>query len=139
MATTRRKVTLASLGLTGAAGVLALALTGPGMAFADPSPAPSTSSSAQADRDARRTAKQDAEAEALAKELGIDKAKVLAALEKVRTAQQTEAKADRTTRLKEQLAQSVTDGKLTQAEADAILKANEAGVLTGGGGGGGPR
>lgn len=49
--------------------------------------------------------------------------------------------ADRTADLKASLDQAVTAGRLTQAQADAILKAHEAGVRMGGMGGfgGGPR
>jgi hypothetical protein len=132
---TRRKATLAGVGLTGAAGLLALALAGPGIALADPSPSPSGSASASApansDRAAKRAQQRDAYAEALAKELGIDKAKVLAALDKVDAAQAEQAKADRIAALKTRLDAAVADGKLTREQADAILKAAEAGVLNG--------
>jgi hypothetical protein len=139
----RRKATLAGLGLTAAGGLLTLALVGPGIAQADPTPSPSSSASAapgtgKADRDARRAQEQADLAAKLAKELGIDQAKVQAALEKVRAEQQAQAKADRLAALKQRLDQAVTDGKLTRAEADAIYKAAENGVLPAGGPGGGP-
>jgi hypothetical protein len=131
---TRRKATLAGVGLTGAAGLLALALAGPGIALADPTPSPSGTASApaNADREAKRAAQRDAYADALAKELGIDKAKVLAALDKVDTAQRDQAKADRIAAMKTRLDAAVAEGKLTREQADAILKAAEAGVLNGG-------
>ena len=143
----RRKVTFAGLGVAGAGALLAVALAGPNAAFADPSPSPSGSSSAapgggpgsgpgrgQADREAR----QNELAEKLAKELGVDQAKVKAALEKIQTEEQTAAKTDRLAALKTRLDQAVKDGKLTQAEADAIYKAAENGTLPAGGGPGRP-
>jgi hypothetical protein len=78
----------------------------------------------------------------LAKELGVDEQKVSDALTKVREqlkpsdTQKEDKKpdaADRKAKLKERLDQAVKDGKLTQAEADAITKAADAGVLMGGG------
>jgi hypothetical protein len=126
----RRTATITALGVTGAAGVLGLALVGPNVAFADPSPSPSSSSGTSADDRAAKRAQQQGElAEALAKELGIDKAKVAAALEKVQTEREAAAKAERLADLKTRLDAAVTAGKLTRAEADAILKAAENGVL----------
>jgi hypothetical protein len=141
-ASTRRKATFAGLGLASAAGLLALGLAGPNIAFADPSPTPSGSASAPAntDREDRRAAQRDAYAEALAKELGIDKEKVSVALDKVDADRQAQFKAERLAALKTRLDAAVKDGKLTQAEADAILKAAENGALGEGPGGfgGGP-
>ncbi|WP_426987097.1 hypothetical protein [Pseudarthrobacter sp. Y6] len=74
-------------------------------------------------------AKQAELAKSLAATLGIDEAKVTAALEELRTAEQ----ADRAAALKSRLDQAVTDGKLTQAEADAVTKAVQNGVIGGGG------
>ncbi|MHA7289338.1 hypothetical protein ACX80V_06785 [Arthrobacter sp. MDT3-24] len=74
-------------------------------------------------------AKQAELAKSLAATLGIDEAKVTAALEELRTAEQ----ADRAAALKTRLDQAVTDGKLTQAEADAVTKAVQNGVIGGGG------
>jgi hypothetical protein len=65
--------------------------------------------------------------------LGIDKAKVAAALEKVEAARRAEAKADRIAGLKTRLDAAVQEGKLTAEEAAAILKAAEAGVFPHGG------
>ena len=128
-----RKLTFAGLGVAGAGGLLGLALIGPTNAFADPSPSPSASASAnpKADRGAARAAQENARAEALAKELGIDAAKVKAALEKVDAQMAAEAKAKRLTALKTRLDAAVAEGKLTREQADAILKAAEAGVLPG--------
>jgi hypothetical protein len=138
--TFRRKATLAGLGLSAAGGLLALALVGPGIAQADPTPAPSASGSAapggKADREARRAQEQADLAAKLAKELGVDQAKVQAALDKISSEQQAQAKADRLAALKQRLDQAVKDGKLTQAEADAIYKAAENGVFPDGGPGG---
>ncbi|MDO5630153.1 MAG: hypothetical protein Q4G43_17705 [Mobilicoccus sp.] len=71
----------------------------------------------------------------LAKALGIDEAKVTEAL----TTLETERNAERATQLQTRLDQAVTDGTLTQAEADAVKKAVEAGVIGGGPGGPGGR
>lgn len=124
----RRTATLGGVGLAGAAGLLAFALAGPNIAFADPSPTPSASAAAAPD--ARRAQEQDELATALAKELGIDKAKVAAALTKVQAERKAAAKADQIARMKTRLDAAVAAGKLTRAEADAILKAAESGVLS---------
>jgi hypothetical protein len=73
----------------------------------------------------------------LAKELNVPEATVLDAL----NTQAETRQADRTSDLKASLDQAVKDGRLTQAQADAMLKAHEAGVQMGGMGGfgGGPR
>ena len=72
----------------------------------------------------------DAEmAKSLAEALGVEESKVTAALEEIRAASQ----AERAAALKTRLDTAVTDGKLTQAEADAVTKAVEAGVIGGGG------
>ena len=126
-----------------AAGVLALGIAVPAVALAqDPTPSPSataTASPSTSDRDEQRAQRRDQLAESLATELGISKEKVAAALDKVLGQMEEQAKAERLTQLKERLATAVKDGKLTQAQADAILKAAEEGVLPGGPGGlGGP-
>ena len=69
-------------------------------------------------------------ARALAEKLGIEQAKVTTALEEIRTARQ----AERAAALKERLDAAVADGTLTQAEADAVTKAVEKGVINPGGG-----
>jgi hypothetical protein len=142
-ALTKRGTVIAGIGGVGAAAVLGLAIaSGPALAE-DPTPSPSASSSTtdRPDREAARAQRQDELAAALATELGIDKAKVAAALEKVRSAQQDKAKGERTAQLKTRLDEAVKAGTLTQAQANAILKAAEAGVLPQGGRGGhgGPR
>ncbi len=66
--------------------------------------------------------------------------KVTAALEKLHEQRQGDrperperpSTEDRQAALKERLDQAVTDGKLTQEQADAVLKAAEAGVFPGG-------
>jgi hypothetical protein len=133
----RRKV---AIGVAATGAVLAVALGGASLAQADPTPSPSASSSAapggKADREAKRAQQQADLAAKLAKELGVDQAKVQAALDKISSEQQAQAKADRLAALKQRLDQAVKDGKLTQAEADAIYKAAENGVLPEGGPGG---
>ncbi|MCT9868122.1 Clp protease N-terminal domain-containing protein [Paenarthrobacter aurescens] len=76
-----------------------------------------------------RTAQDAALAKSLAEALGVDEAKVTSALEEIRATAQEE----RAAALKTKLDKAVTDGKLTQAEADAVTKAVEAGVIGGGG------
>ncbi|GGH89784.1 hypothetical protein ACFFGR_11990 [Arthrobacter liuii] len=68
-------------------------------------------------------------AKSLAQSLGIDEAKVSAALQEIRSEEQSEHAAE----LKTRLDKAVTDGKLTQAEADAVTKAVQNGVIGGGG------
>jgi hypothetical protein len=147
-----RGTVAATLGGVAAAGIAATALIG-GPALAEaPAPAPSGSAAApaapapapsgsaatpaQPEKGAAREEKQQELAKALAAELGIDESKVSAALEKVQTAQREKAQQERSAALKTRLDEAVKAGKLTQAEADAILKASEAGVLGGGGPGG---
>lgn len=74
-----------------------------------------------------RAAMEKALAASLAKSLGIEEAKVTAALEELRTAEQAKHAAA----LKPRLDQAVKDGTLTQAEADAVTKAAEKGVIGG--------
>ncbi|HEU4347754.1 MAG TPA: hypothetical protein VFR35_08195 [Actinoplanes sp.] len=145
-----KRTAAVALGGVGAAGVALVALIGgPALAEAPtpapsgsasaPSssvPAPSSSSAARPDREAERAQRQDELATALAAELGIDKAKVAAALEKVQAAQKAKADADRAAQLKTRLDEAVKAGKLTADEAAAILKAAEAGVFPQGGPGG---
>jgi hypothetical protein len=73
-------------------------------------------------------ARDAALAKALASKLGVDEAKVTAALQEIRTARQ----AERAAALKTRLDKAVADGTLTQAEADAVTKAVEKGVISGG-------
>lgn len=74
-------------------------------------------------------------ASALAKELGVEESKVSDALEKVRAgkgdrAGRPDSRPDRTHEdLKTRLDRAVEEGKLTRAEADAVLKAAEAGII----------
>ncbi|MFF2840879.1 MULTISPECIES: hypothetical protein [unclassified Paenarthrobacter] len=75
------------------------------------------------------SAHEAALAKSLASALGVDEAKVTTALQEIRS----EGQAERAAALKTRLDKAVTDGKLTQAEADAVTKAVEAGVIGGGG------
>ncbi len=77
-------------------------------------------------------AMQDEFATKLAAELGIDAAKVKTALADLRAAEQAEHQKA----FDDKLAKAVTDGTLTQAEADAVKKAAKAGII---GMGRGPR
>ncbi|MFG1674746.1 hypothetical protein [Micromonospora sp. NPDC049282] len=129
-----------------AAGVLGVGIAAPTVALADDnSPSPSASTQRGADHRADRQAEF---ADALAKELGVPADKVTAALDKLREQRQGDrperptppSAQDRQAALKERLDQAVKDGKLTQEQADAVLKAAEAGVFPGPGAPGmGPR
>lgn len=141
----QRSTVLATVAGVAVAGGLAFALAGNPAQAEAPTPAPSSSapsSSAPAtgadkpDRETVRAQRRDELAGALATELGIDKAKVAAALEKVQSAQQSRVQADRIADLKARLEAAVAAGKITEAESAAILKAAEAGVLPQGGPGG---
>jgi hypothetical protein len=74
-------------------------------------------------------AREAALAKSLAESLGIDEAKVTSALQEIRSDEQSEHAAE----LKTRLDKAVADGKLTQAEADAVTKAVQNGVIGGGG------
>jgi len=76
-----------------------------------------------------RTAQDAVMAKSLATALGVDESKVTAALAEIRTAEQ----AERAAALKTRLDTAVKDGTLTEAEADAVTKAVEKGVIGGGG------
>ena len=84
-------------------------------------PSPAT----RPDRDAR----DEAMAKAIAEKLGIDQAKVTAALDEIRAEAEAAARSEGKTRLSERLASAVKAGTLTQAEADAVLKAYDKGVI----------
>jgi hypothetical protein len=156
----KRITALAAIGMTGA--VVGLGLTLAGSPAQAENPAPSASASgapAAPDRAAGRAKHQEELAAALATELGIDQAKVAAALEKIAAAREAarpdaapggradkpsgtpeERKAARIAELKTRLDAAVTAGTLTAEQSAAILKAAEAGVLPQGGPGrGGPR
>ena len=74
-------------------------------------------------------ARDAALAKALADKLGIEEAKVSSALSDLRAARQ----AERAAALKTRLDKAVADKTLTQAEADAVTKAVEKGVINPGG------
>ena len=75
--------------------------------------------------DQTREERDAALAKSLAEKLNLDEAKVTQALVEIRTARQAEQAAA----LKERLDAAVADGTLTQAEADAVTKAIEQGVI----------
>ncbi|GAB3068299.1 hypothetical protein [Micromonospora schwarzwaldensis] len=126
-----------------AAGVLSVGIAAPTVALADDKgPSASASTDQNSDRQQRHADRQAEFAESLAKELGVPADKVTAALEKLREQRQADrperptppSAQDRQAALKERLDQAVKDGKLTQEQADAVLKAAEAGVFPGPGG-----
>lgn len=80
--------------------------------------------------EAQREAVHEAFVQELASQLGSDQATVSKALDEIRAEADTQRKADLQTRLDK----AVSDGKLTKAEADAVLKAAEAGIIGFGGG-----
>ena len=83
-----------------------------------------------------RSARENVFAEALAEELGLDAETVGAAIDAVRAELQTEREAERRAALEERLEEAVADGELTREQADALLEAQDAGVLPFGGRGG---
>lgn len=124
---------LAGLGVTG---VLLLGAAVPALAQ-DATESPTTGEEPTAeDREARAAEREQQFAAALAEELGIDEDTVAAALDTVRTRLTEERAAERRAALEERLAEAVAAGELTQEQADALLAAEEAGVL---GRGFGPR
>ncbi|MDV3222703.1 hypothetical protein [Intrasporangium sp.] len=80
------------------------------------------------DRETIREDMQQKHAAALAEELGIDASEVEAALDEIRA----DHEAQREQAVAERLDQAVEDGTLTQAEADAVKKAIDEGVIGGG-------
>lgn len=83
----------------------------------------------KADKTRSKGDRQAEMAKSLASKLGVDEAKVKTALDEIRSTRQDANSAQRETALKSRLDQAVKDGKLTQAEADAVIKAHKAGVL----------
>ena len=69
--------------------------------------------------------REAAHAKALSSKLGIDETKIKTALQEIRAAHQ----AERAAALKARLDAAVQDGTLTQAEADAVQKAVDQGVI----------
>ncbi|WFR83566.1 hypothetical protein [Arthrobacter sp. Y-9] len=93
-----------------------------------PSSGAKENSESKADRQANRTAHQAALEKSLASALGVSEAKVHEAF----TAIHADQRAQREASLKKKLDSAVTSGKLTQAEEDAVLKAQGLGLLGGG-------
>jgi membrane-bound lytic murein transglycosylase B len=116
-----RTTVLSALGLAGTAGALGIALVG-GPALADPTPSssasPAPSTSAAPGPRAGHTQRQEELAAALATELGIDKEKVAAALDKIQADRRAENK-DRTPPAKADPAKRIEDLK---ARLDAAVK-----------------
>ena len=75
--------------------------------------------------DAARTAEHKALAKYLAEKLGVDETKALEALEGMDEARQ----ATRTAEITARLEAAVKDGRLTQAQADAMKAAHESGAM----------
>lgn len=75
--------------------------------------------------EADRAAHEAAFVQELASQLGVDQDSVSKALDDIRA----EVDAQRNSDLQARVDQAVSDGKLTQAEADAVMKAAEAGVI----------
>lgn len=124
----------------GATGVLLLGAAYPALAQdATEEPTASDEETASDDREARATARADELASALAEELDLSTETVAAALEAVQTRLAEQLEAEHLAALEERLAEAVADGALTQEQADALLAAQEAGVLGDGRGGHGPR
>ena len=92
----------------------------------DPTAKPDPSASPDPGSKPDDTARDAELAKALAGKLGIDEAKVKTALDEIRA----ERTAQRATALKDRLAAAVKAGTLTQAEADAVQKAFDKGVIS---------
>lgn len=91
--------------------------------------APPTAGSTRPDPAVR----QAALATSLASALGVDEAKVTTALTEIRAARQAERQTDHAAELTTTLDAAVKAGTLTQAEADAVQKAVDKGVIHAGG------
>jgi hypothetical protein len=77
--------------------------------------------------EAEREASRAEFTKALAARLGVTEQRLTAALDKARAAE----RADHTARLKQRLDAAVKAGEITQADADAVLRVADAGVLGG--------
>lgn len=90
-----------------------------------------SSDATEAERDAVKADRQAAFVSALASELDIEEAAVTTAMSELQSEKEaTKAAADKVA-----IDEAVTDGKLTQTEADAVQKAVDAGVVSVRGGG----
>lgn len=94
-----------------------------------------SSDATEAEKDATKEARQTEFATALAAELNVDEADVTTALAEVRTEREAAQSVDE----KATLDQAVTDGTLTQTEADGVQKAIDEGIVSTRGGGHGRR
>lgn len=90
-----------------------------------------TDGSTTDDRTAPWEPRQQAFAERLAAELGLDVETVDDALTAVREDLREEHRAAHRERLQERLDQAIADGEITQEQADAILAAHDAGAIGG--------
>ncbi|MFG2709924.1 hypothetical protein ACGFX2_05090 [Streptomyces goshikiensis] len=148
-------------GITAGVLLAGIGLAFPAVAFAEDHSKPATAEARQEAGKGAHPAGKGAElreerrkelAEALAKDLGVPVEKVTGSLEKFRAAQGEKHREERKDRkderagerpdaaarqqkLADRLDQAVKDGKLTRAQADAVIAAAKAGVLPGPGGG----
>ena len=76
-----------------------------------------------------RPARDTALAKALAAKLGVPESDVTKAVAEIRAERRAARGAARDQRLSDRLAEAVTAGTLTQAEADAVKKAADAGIV----------
>ncbi|MFJ3923377.1 hypothetical protein [Streptomyces sp. NPDC090022] len=139
-------------GIAAGAALAGIALAFPAVAFADGPEVPARQHAGKGAE--QRQERQKELAEALAQDLGVPVEKVTGSLEKFRAAQAEKHRKDAADgkgapdrrsgpagerpdaaalqkRLSERLDRAVEDGKLTRAQADAILAAVKSGVLPG--------
>lgn len=120
-------ITRSSLAAIGIAGVLAAGAAIPAIAQDDTATEDTTTD--ETTREDRKAAAEEAFAEALATELGLDTDTVADALTTVREDMRAAREAERDARVQERLDELVESGELTQEEADTLAEVRDRGVF----------